>query len=379
MTVQVSAVVSVYNAERFMYRRLENLVGQTLYRQGGLEIIVVDSASPQDEAAIVRNFHSQYERIKYLRTAGRETVYQAWNRGCELAEGEFFINANSDDLFLENGLETLADSLKKHSTCDAVYGDWYFLSEEELRNRVSPVAEQLYCYPDFHSPLLFYTQPTSHALMIRRKKLIETGLFNPQFEVFGDRDWVFRLAVQGGRVFHLSCPVGIYCRRPDSLERSRNEVGQREFNTLLQHYSRPENICRLYGEDPSVVADKQKLSRCYARTGELGIYFAVASDIETERDRLPQQAALFLRRALVLDFGNFSAANNLAVIAALAGQPDFAEKTLKAGFVGSDSEAEYLEHNLRLLRRGARRLSEFRWYLSPGNEIAGMMGSRKVV
>ena len=40
--IKVSAIVSAYNAERFMRGCLEDLVGQTLYQQGKLEVVVFD-------------------------------------------------------------------------------------------------------------------------------------------------------------------------------------------------------------------------------------------------------------------------------------------------------------------------------------------------
>jgi len=363
LSVLVTAVVSTFNASRFIRRRLENLISQTLYRQGGLEIIVIDSASRENEAEIVREFVSRYKQIKYLRTERRETVYCSWNRAIELSRGRYFINANTDDLFQANGLEDLADALESRLEYDAVYGDWYYQAGNDLQVTQKPDSKRLYRYPGFYPPLLFYTQPTSHALMIRQEIFTQIGQFNPEFEVFGDREWVFRFAVAGCRALHFSSPVGIYCKRQDSLERSRAETGRREFNGLLTRYSEPEIFVRLHRFDGAgLVTDGKKLSELYARTGELGIHFA---SISKGRDCLPQQTKLFLRRALALDPDNFSAANNMAVVAALAGQFVFAEKTLRRCFAISEAERkEYQDYNFDALSRRAKCLGDFHWYLS---------------
>ncbi len=53
---KVSAVVSTYNSEKFIYGRLINLTEQTLYKKKDLEIIVIDSNSKENEKAIVEKF-----------------------------------------------------------------------------------------------------------------------------------------------------------------------------------------------------------------------------------------------------------------------------------------------------------------------------------
>ncbi|MBU1863539.1 MAG: glycosyltransferase, partial [Candidatus Omnitrophica bacterium] len=91
----ISAIVSAYKSERFMRGKLVDLLKQTIGRQ--LEIIVVDSHSPENEGAIVREFMKSHSNIKYIRTKSRESVYQAWNRGIQAASGMYITNANTDD------------------------------------------------------------------------------------------------------------------------------------------------------------------------------------------------------------------------------------------------------------------------------------------
>ena len=74
----VSALVSTYGSERFIRGCLADLEAQTIADR--VEIIVVDSCSPQNERAVVEEFQPQYDNIKYIRTERRETVYHAWNR-----------------------------------------------------------------------------------------------------------------------------------------------------------------------------------------------------------------------------------------------------------------------------------------------------------
>ncbi|MCU7513955.1 MAG: glycosyltransferase, partial [Ignavibacteria bacterium] len=56
----VSSIVSVYNSEKFIRGCLENLVGQTLYKKGQLEIVVVNTGSQQNEEVVVKQFQEKY-------------------------------------------------------------------------------------------------------------------------------------------------------------------------------------------------------------------------------------------------------------------------------------------------------------------------------
>ncbi len=356
----VSAVVSTCNARKFIRGRIKNLLEQTLYRKGELEIVVIDSNSGEDEGGIVKELSSRYEHILYLRTDRRETVYGAWNRGIKISRGRYFINANTDDRFSGNGLEKLSQALETEPEFAAAYGDWYYTLTENDRFS-SSTPKEFYPYPDFYPPLLFYHQLTSHALMIRRETFKEIGLFADAMEVCGDRDWVFRLAASGRKALHLKKTVGLYLKRGDSLERSRSDAANREFGQLLNVYMAPENFIHLVGR--TEIPDNKELAKLYAKTGSLGINFLKKD--ESGVDSLPQQSLIFLRRALALDQDNLMAVNNLAVAAAVQGGVEFAQmemaKLLKKDKIGEIDRLRVAQ-NLSLIEAATRCFRDFFWY-----------------
>jgi glycosyltransferase involved in cell wall biosynthesis len=138
---KVSAIVSSYNSERFIRGCLEDLITQTLYQKGKLEIIVVDSGSQQNEKAIVREFQQRYLHIVYIRTKERETVYSAWNRGIRAASGEYITNANTDDRHRKDALELMALALDRNPHMGIVYADVLVTeTENETFEHCTPVT-----------------------------------------------------------------------------------------------------------------------------------------------------------------------------------------------------------------------------------------------
>src|SRR5256885_12384058 len=116
---RAAAIVSTYKSERFMRGCLEDLVNQTLFPQ--TEVIVIDSASPENEGAIVREFQERHRNIRYVRTDERETLYAAWNRAIGSSTAPYLTNANTDDRHAPDAFARLAAILDKRPEVDVVY------------------------------------------------------------------------------------------------------------------------------------------------------------------------------------------------------------------------------------------------------------------
>jgi len=52
--IRISALVSVYRGARFLAGRLDDLMAQTAYERGELEIIIVNSGNIEFEDKIIR-------------------------------------------------------------------------------------------------------------------------------------------------------------------------------------------------------------------------------------------------------------------------------------------------------------------------------------
>ena len=85
---------------------LEDLENQTM--RDRMEVVIVDSASPEAERAIVEEFQKKFDNIRYIRTEQRETLYSAWNRAVKVARGEYLTNANTDDRHAPEALAQLS-------------------------------------------------------------------------------------------------------------------------------------------------------------------------------------------------------------------------------------------------------------------------------
>lgn len=118
---KVSVIVSLYKAADKLNFFLTALGQQTLIKKGEVEIILVDSGSPTDEASVFSNYSSRNQvNAVYARSSGRETIQCAWNRGIRLAQAPYLVFLGVDETLYPEALEILAEELNANPGVDWV-------------------------------------------------------------------------------------------------------------------------------------------------------------------------------------------------------------------------------------------------------------------
>jgi len=220
MEYLVSAIVSTYNAERFIKGRLDDLLSQTIGKK--LEIIVIDSGSTQYEGDIVKEYQKLHPNIKYLRTE-RETVYKAWNRGIELSSGKYLTNANTDDRLRKDAYEVLSTFLDDHSEYALVYPDVLVTRNENESFEINS-SDAMYKLNEHDREILLNGLCYVGPMPMWRKSVHEkVGLFDPDFITSGDFEFWVKLS-EFFDLKKINQILGLYIKRDDSIEHSNLEA-----------------------------------------------------------------------------------------------------------------------------------------------------------
>lgn len=95
MTVRVSVIIPVYNAERFLRTCLVSVLGQTLKN---LEVICIDDGSTDGSFPILRSIAAEDCRLKVIRQ-GNAGAGPARNAGLRMAHGEYVAFMDADDAY----------------------------------------------------------------------------------------------------------------------------------------------------------------------------------------------------------------------------------------------------------------------------------------
>lgn len=231
---------------------LEDLLQQTLYKQNKLEIIVIDSASPENEEDIVRDYQVKYPHIKYLRTPQSEGLYQSWNRGIQVAKGKFITNANTDDRHDTHCLELLSDSLKNNPNIDLVYGNIYrsIIPNEtfdESKKRTKDIPQE-YFGPSLLLHYYYGCQP-----MWRKELHDKIGYFSDKLEAIGDYEFALRLAENGYTAKYVPEAEGLMLWHSKSIS-SRSSIPLEEREALFRDYHTTDKILAIYQKATNALA-----------------------------------------------------------------------------------------------------------------------------
>lgn len=212
-----SAIVSTYNAERFIRSCLADLVNQTLFEKENMEIVVVNSGSEQNEEAIIREYQQRYNNIRYIKTEERETVYQAWNRAIKAASGKYITTANTDDRRRKDCIEVLARALEENPDMVLAYGDSIITNiENETFDRCT-VAGHLR-WPDFDREKLLRRCCIGPHPVWKRAIHDEMGYFDESYKCSGDYEFWLRIA-QKYDFIHIPELLGLYWLNENTISR----------------------------------------------------------------------------------------------------------------------------------------------------------------
>ncbi|BAL84067.1 putative glycosyl transferase family 2 protein [Selenomonas ruminantium subsp. lactilytica TAM6421] len=131
--VKISIIVPIFNAEKYLSRCLNSLIGQTLKE---IEIICVDDASTDGSTAIVQQYAARDERVKLFYSSGNEVPSRnlgqsiARNIGLVVASGEYILMVDADD-WLELDAAKKLYELSTKDRLDILYFGFVFEYEDD--------------------------------------------------------------------------------------------------------------------------------------------------------------------------------------------------------------------------------------------------------
>lgn len=317
---RVSALVSTYNAEAFIQGCLDDLVSQTLFARGELEIIVVDACSEEQEQAVVEAFQEQYGHIVYVRPARREPLYASWNRAIRLAQGRYVTNANTDDRHRPDALERLADHLDEHPEVALAYAD-SLITTEPHETFMDTSARFRFAWPAYSYEELERRCFVGPHPMWRRSLHDRYGYFRE--DLVSAADYEFWLRIGKTESFARYPDVlGLYYHNTEGLQYG-DPVSVRETQQILDEYGitargvervstprlsvSPEERARFqamaHSASPGTMA-LLDVVRAFAQQAEAGDWAAAERIVRQGLEHLPEASYLWVLLAMSLRLQN---------------------------------------------------------------------------
>ena len=192
---RVSVVIPTYNMARFLPETIESILRQS-YQD--FEVIVVDDGSTDSTPEVMAQFSS---RVKYVRqeNAGPSSAY---NRGDDIARGEYELQFDADDLLLEGALEKMVSVMDGAPQAGFCYGQVRYMDEDGKELNVPrqwPERSGLMTARQVILELLNLRFIFGSAVLLRCACFREAGRFDESLDYGEDTELYARMAKR--------CPV----------------------------------------------------------------------------------------------------------------------------------------------------------------------------
>lgn len=180
----LTLITSTFNSEASLSLTFDSVLKQQI---SNLEYIVIDGASTDTTLAIIEAYKTKFEEanISFKWKSEKDNgIYQAWNRGLELATGDYVAFVGSDDQILDGALRTMLLAIESNLTAD-FYCAKAALYKEDLFQRNFGEA---FSWSTFKKEMKIL-----HAgSFINKNYFREFGKFDETYKIVGDYELLMR-------------------------------------------------------------------------------------------------------------------------------------------------------------------------------------------
>jgi len=128
----VTIITVVYNAASLLEKTIQSVLEQTY---PNIEYIVIDGNSTDGTINIIKKYE---DRINFWLSEKDEGIYDAMNKGIELAKGDWINFMNAGDKFYTNTVIKDVFSSVDFDKGDIIYGDYRYIYSPEFSIIVNP-------------------------------------------------------------------------------------------------------------------------------------------------------------------------------------------------------------------------------------------------
>ncbi|MCL2858737.1 MAG: glycosyltransferase, partial [Streptococcaceae bacterium] len=238
MNINVSVIIPVYNAEKYLRECLKSLLNQTL---SDIEIILSNDGSTDGSIPSIQDLIDSNAHIKLLENINQGAAI-ARNKGLEIAQGKYISFVDADDIVKPDFLKELFQACEKDDldlvcgSFEAIHGDGRQnlmpRNKEVLELGVSNGAELFKLQIQLHNYI-----PMIWAYLYRREFLLENNLYLTRNTIHEDEEFSPRVWVLAKKARVIENYNYIYYRNHEnSIIESRSNASIADLENSLQGF-----------------------------------------------------------------------------------------------------------------------------------------------
>lgn len=220
--MKISVITATYNSGRNISTAISSLNKQTHLN---IEWIIVDGASRDNTLSVIKK---EYHGDVKLISEKDNGIYDALNKGIEMATGKIIGFLHSDDILASpNVLKEIAKGLQSRDA-DGIYGDLQYVSKENTSKVIRYWKSE-----QFHPHLLKRGWMPAHPTLFLKREIYEKhGQFNLNYKIAADYDLMLRIFSDYSLKFHYLPQVITKMRIGGASNRSLKNIRQKSKEDL---------------------------------------------------------------------------------------------------------------------------------------------------
>ena len=193
MIMKLSIITVTYNAGELLEPTLRSIVNQNVF---DLELLIIDGQSKDNTLEIAHSFNGKVSIMKIV-SEPDEGIYDAMNKGIEMANGDYMLFLNAGDIFYDDMV--LKRVLPVLNGSDVFYGDSFTKNGNNIfPYRTGPFSKYRLAHVNICHQTIFYPR---NALLKHKFKL--------KYKILAD--YVTNLYLWKKYPFvYLNTPVALY-------------------------------------------------------------------------------------------------------------------------------------------------------------------------
>ena len=177
--LKISIVIPTSNSERLVRKAIDSVIMQTYQNW---EIWMVDNCSIDGTVKIIEEYSKADQRIGYI-SESDEGVYDAMNKGIQLAKGKWIYFLGSDDtLYDSEVLENVTLQISQSTYVDVVYGGIYSQNSKKVTKKEWKKCDWV------------YANICHQAIFYKKELFAKYGLYQLDYKICSD--YVYNLMLQ---------------------------------------------------------------------------------------------------------------------------------------------------------------------------------------
>ncbi len=225
--MKISIITVCKNAEETIEATIQSVIQQTYQN---IEYIIIDGKSQDNTLGIIKRYQTNIAKFISERDAG---IYEAMNKGIQMATGKYLLFLNADDLlFHPTTINQFVSNLSKSpdSATDIWYGNVIIFNSKNGKGNIWSPAKTSYYY-------LYYNSIPHPATFFRKSAFTKNGLYSTEFRLAGDYEWYVRALVKNKLNFRkMDQIVSIFCEGGISTKPELSRLMHIERKTVLTKY-----------------------------------------------------------------------------------------------------------------------------------------------